>query len=189
MGSFSSLPSRVLTPVAVLAVFTGLAAGAVSANLGAPITPVSQLAVHDARGRVVGIPFELGNDDAVIAVRVGDNLVGLYMRRDQPRFEQWGATIGSQLLFESTDCSGQAYDAHSPADLNQISTTSWFSLAVLNGQNLYSISGAPREITYRSGLNEIDGTTCEATVGTSEQTPVQFLVDLAGAFEPPFSLR
>jgi hypothetical protein len=185
MGVLSN-HARVLVPITVVTLLIGFATGVLSANVQAPtITVVNQLALYDANGKRIGTPYALGDTSASVAVKIGTYLVSLTFTREA--FHESSSVVGTPLLFETTDCTGQAYDAHSAIDL--VRPNLWFSVVVMNGQKLYSISGEPREINYQSMLNELDGTTCEANVGTNVQTPVQFLADLRSTFEAPFTIR
>lgn len=94
---------------------------------------------------------------------------------------------GSELYFESSDCTGTGYV---PESLLLRLAVGFRPIAVTFGPNatLYSpIQGAtPRPVSANSMLQ---GGVCKPTTGTNNLVPISRVMDLEEQYQPPFDIR
>ena len=109
--TFTSAFWRVLIPFAVLALLA--ASGAVALTADQHVRSVTDFVIYDSRGKIVGKVLSMPEPDrALIAMKVDTRVLTFIAMRDG--LIGTNATIGTPLLYETTDCSGQAFDAHNP---------------------------------------------------------------------------
>jgi len=156
------------------------------------IQPVQSLTVFDANGKRVGnvLGFYVENSsafrggDATVALRVGGELVILYVKPDRFTGKEHGFTQEStSLYFASSNCTGPAYT------VTHIVTPfpTLVGPHVLHGTKLYALDGPPKSIILGS-IGSISSCDPVPFVETIKQ-PLRFLTDLADQFQPPFTLK
>jgi hypothetical protein len=172
--------------LAVAAGSLGLVAGAGGAGTTLRVSGSEGLAVYDNRGKLVGDVFDLNGVQPTVAVKVGQGQATFVANEDS--LQPTGNTHGSPLLYESTDCTGQAFAGFGPGGLDPGSGGILGPPLVMNGTTLYVPNGDEQEITVNSALNQ-EGSFCEQITFSHTDRPLRELVDLGLVFRPPFSVR
>lgn len=148
------------------------------------VQPVDRLTVVDAKGKRVGNALGFDGSLPSIAFRIERSLVLLTVNYN--RFEGNRFTLRtSDLLFESTNCTGTPYLAGEGAyepDLPH---------HVLLFTKLFAPDGDRRRVVIRSqGIPNGSGGTCRPYVlEYPAALPLRFVIDLANEFQPPFTLQ
>jgi hypothetical protein len=179
---FGSLRYRLIVPLALLLALTTSSLVVWSADQ--KVRPVREITVVDARGRIVGALYE--PTIPTVVVRVGELPVALQASRHF--LGPIGHTFGSDLSFESADCTGQTFGQNvfgsaSPNDL--------FPIVAMNNTSLFRASGETRTVIVRSfiGFSDTPPPCVEVEPTPADLMPYALLADLASEFQPPFSLR
>lgn len=178
--------ARSLTFVAA-SLILAMASALVGASADIRAKPVTQLAVYDSRGALVGSVIDASNqpESALVALRVGTRLVSLFAFRN--RLADTPTTIGTPLYYESFDCTGQPFEGHGP-DFPGLSPDVLFSVVSINAGKLYVPSGAPQLHITNSAREETTGVCQLIEAFESTDTPLALLIDLYAQFQAPFSL-
>jgi hypothetical protein len=167
--------ARVLVAVAALLLISGSVA--LSAEFRA--RPITEPAVYDGRGRLVGDILSITGEEVTVAVRFGPTIAALNVKRSSIR-STWGQ---ADLSFESTDCSGPAFGVDNWGPFDSV-----FSRTIQNGTKIYTPSGSARTIAVNSTL--VHGGACSQVASTvSDLLPYESVGDLAAEFLAPFTLR
>lgn len=183
MLGYAQSRARAIIPLAVLLLI--VASSVVVWSAEQRVRPVTELALYDARGQLIGNVIDLNGPTQVnVVVKVGQRLVGLEATRMTLR-EGLG-TLGGTLLYASADCTGQPFEGHGDG-LPGSFDGSFLAPVVINGTKLYEISGPLQTVQVNSTLH--DTGICELnTPGFAfDGYPVAEIAQLR--FEPPFELR
>lgn len=181
----NAIRRRTVTLLAVLAILVASTAVALSAD--SRPRPVSAISVVDTNGRAVGVAIGLDGSRALVVMRVGE--VPISVQAFATELSPGGNTVGVDIHFQSTDCTGQAYifDMGDSGDL--------LPRLAMAGQRVYQPSGPGGVVLVRSYLNSGDLTCATAAEAgypdgfESQDQPATLLVDLAVEFTPPFRVR
>lgn len=178
-----SLRARVVITLGALTLVLGSAVVAISADTRP--RGVIGYAVVDARGKFVGNVLDqfggAGLNPSVM-LRVGTTPVVVSVSR--VAFGETYTTLFSPLLYESDNCSGQAFEGRGGMtnDPDALIPT-----VLLSGTRLFVVTGTPREIDGGSLLDELGQ--CQPWDYVQLASPIQELADLATEFQAPYSLR
>jgi hypothetical protein len=182
--TFTRASWRVLIPFAVLALL--VASGAVGLTAEQHLRRVTGFAVYDARGKLVADVLNWPDPDrAFVAMKINERLLTFVAMREG--LLGANATIGTPLLYESADCSGQAFDAHNPDDLGGYASWAFPDVVFTNGLSVYLADGAPRPMQTNSVRDEVTGVCQQLTIESTPQQPVTPFAVLP--FQAPFTLR
>ena len=161
-----------------------LIAGAGGASAPPRVAGAEGLAVYDSRGKFVGEVLGLNGPEPTIVLKVGRAIATFIA--DRERLRPTGNIFDSPLVYESTDCTGQAFSG--TGSVLPESGGILGPALIMNGTKLYEITGEVAEIMVNSVLNQ-EGVFCEPITFSHTDVPLRELVDLGPIFRPPFSVR
>ncbi|MGD9765197.1 MAG: hypothetical protein AB7V27_15955 [Candidatus Binatia bacterium] len=158
--------------------------GIINPSAAQDVRGVDRVVVVDAAGRAVGDTASLaGPAGATVALDVDGHLLLLQVTR-----ERFIGNADTAILFESTDCSGEAYVSTGPISFGPSLTA---VVVGPPGQTAYSgnPAGPLATITWKSWRNR-GSEDCHPQVPAvvDDVLPVIPLVNLAEIYEPPFRL-